>query len=595
MCGILFKTSYHSKTDKKKFEEALDLLTHRGPNEEGILYNDNYSFGHKRLSIRDITNGKQPMSILNHHLIYNGEIYNTKEIIDELQNKPKSHSDTEVLLRLLIEKREFALDKLNGIFSFVYTDNKGVLASRDSIGVKPLYYTIYNDELMIASEIKCLLAYGKEAVFTASEAKELLAMYPSHTPGKTLYNGIYELKPGHYLTYDKTDGLKIYPYFEVKREKLDMKLKDIIDYTRYLVSDSVSRQLVSDVGISSFLSGGLDSSIISALAKEKLKNIDTYSIDYEGNKEDFKENEFEKTRDEDYIKLLKACKGYNHKSVVINTNTIFDYLKTAVILRDSPGMTDIDSSMLYLAKEISKKHSCGLSGECADELFGGYPWFKAYKTIDNFPWIRNIEFRESLIRKDLKDKLNIKSYLKDEFTKAIEQAPVDKDDDLLKVKELQMNYINLKYFMPTLLERKDRMTMGASLEVRVPFADKRLVNFTYNIPYHYKNYNGIEKAILREAFKDILPKEIINRKKSPYPKSQARSWHNKIKYELGRILETDTPLNKIFDINELKKLVKDDEELAVPWFGQLMRKDALMAFLYQIHYWLNEYKIRVEI
>lgn len=595
MCGIFFKTNYYQETDRQKFEMALKTLAHRGPDDEGILYNDSYSFGHRRLAIQDLKNGKQPMSILNNHIVYNGELYNTKEITERLKEKPKSFGDTEALLRYLIEKKEASLDDLNGIFAFVYTDNEGLLAARDPVGVKPLYYTMYDGELLIASEIKALLSYGVKPVIGKEELCELLAMAPSSSPGKTLYKGIYELKPGHYLTYSKGGSLEIKPYFSLKRECLDLNQKDASAYTNDLVSDSIRRELVSDSSIASFLSGGLDSSIIASCAKNHLGYLDTYSIDYEGNSEEFKPNQFEITRDEDFIKILNKNNIFNHHTVKIDTNTLFDYLKIAVVLRDGPGMADIDSSLLYLAKEVSQSYKCALSGECADELFAGYPWFKDYMNMDGFPWIRNVEVKERLLKPEIARKLNLKNYLKNEYEKAILEAPVLESDSLLKRKELQMNYLNIKYFMPTLLTRKDRMTMGASLEVRVPYADKRIVNFAYNLPYSLKSSDGKEKVILKDAFRELLPVEIISRKKSPYPKSGSSLWHKKLKDNLLQVLDDTTPLNEIFDMERLRELATSDDEYDVPWFGQLMRRDALMAFIYQIHYWLKEYKIRVEI
>ncbi len=590
----MFKTNYHSKTNHTLFKKATDLLEHRGPDEEGYLYTNDYSFGHKRLAIRDIILGKQPMSILNHHLIYNGEIYNFKELNDMLKTKTVSNSDTELLLRLLMEYGVSIIEKINGIFAFVYVFNDTVIFARDHVGVKPLYYTIYNNDLLVSSEIKSLLAYGVKARMGRDEVAELIALSPSHSPGKTLYKDIYEVKPGHYMTFKRNLKLEDIEYYNVKRKVNNLTYEDNVSYIKYLLTDSIKRNLVSDVGISSFLSGGLDSSIVSAVACDTIGKIDTYSIDYEGNDKEFKQNSFETSRDEDYIGYLINKGGHNHKTVKIDTQTVFDYLKTNVILRDGPGMADIDSSMLYLAKEISKKHRVSMSGECADELFGGYPWFKDFN-INTFPWIRNISMRIDLLNDDVKNKIDVEGYLNRSFNEIICEAPVNEDDDEEVKKELQMNYINLKYFMPTLLERKDKMTMGASLEVRVPFADKRIVDFTYNLPYAFKAKNNVEKQILRDAMKEYLPKEILNRKKSPYPKSQAKSWHNKIKKELLNVLKTDTVLYKIFNIEKLKELCLDDNELETPWFGQLMRKDAIMAFLYQIHYWLKEYKVEVDI
>lgn len=591
MCGIMFKTNYYSKTLHDSFKKAVESIAHRGPDEEGILYTRDYSFGHRRLSIRDLTKGHQPMSILDDHLLYNGEIYNFDELNKMLKNPVESRSDTELLLKLLIEYGETIIDKIMGIFAFVYVHNDEVIVARDHVGVKPLYYTILDNDILVSSEIKALLLYGIKPQMGLDEIAELITLAPSSSPGKTLYKNIYEVKPGYYLKFSRK-GIKEYQYFKLKRVKNTLSYEDNVSMVKFLLTDSIKRNLVSDVGISSFLSGGLDSSIVASVAQNIVGVIDTYSIDYEGNKENFKANSFETSRDEDYIGYLIKEGKYNHKSVLIDTKTVFDYLKVSLHLRDAPGMADIDSSMLYLAKEISLKHKVSLSGECADELFGGYPWFKK-QNIEGFPWIRNIEQRINLLKDDIKDKMDFKEYLNKKYEECIKEAPIDPSDSEETQKELQMNYLNLKYFMTTLLHRKDFMTMGSSLEVRVPFADKRIVEYCYNLPYEQKAHNGVEKQILRDAMKEYLPDEIYRRKKSPYPKSQAKSWHNLIRGEVIKILNSDTPLAKIFDIGRLKEIAASDKELDVPWFGQLMRYDAFMAFIYQIHYWLNEYNIEV--
>lgn len=594
MSGILFKSNFYTKTEKNKFEHALNLLKHRGEDEEGILYTSLYSIGNKRLYIRDLTNGRQPMSILNHHLVYNGEIFNHEELIKSCDLDVKGYSDTLVLLKGLIKEDVKFIEKINGMFSFVYVNNGKIIAARDHIGSKPLYYTVLDGDILIASEIKALLAYGVEAVVGKEELEALLGSFPQLNPGKTLYKGIEEIPPGNYLTFDKENGVKLHSYFELESKNLNLSYHDVKDYVKYLVKDSIYLQSVSDVGISSFLSGGLDSSIIAKTLADKYGKIDTFSIDYEGNKQEFKPNAYEISRDEDAINILNKDGIFNHKTLEIDINTLFDYLKTTVILRDGPGMADIDSSLFFLAKEIAKKHKCATSGECADELFGGYPWFKK-KELKGFPWVQNIDLRNELLSNEIKEKIDIKKYLEKSFETALTNVPVKQDDSRKRKYELTLNYLNIKYFMPALLRRKDAMTMGASLEARIPFADKRIVEFSYNLPLKYKIRRNVEKAVLRDAFKDILPKEIINRKKSPYPKSQSSLWKKRLEQELLVIISKETRLSTIFNLEKIKDLILSDKDLEVPWFGQLMRKDQLLAFIYQINYWFEEYKIRMEI
>lgn len=591
MSGIMFKTNYFTKTDNDKFIKSLNLLNHRGPDEEGILFLNDYSFGHKRLFTKDIISGKQPMSILNHHIVFDGIILNFDELNDILIDKVKTNSDCELVLKLLIQEGIDIINKFNGNFSFVYTTNDVIYIVRDQIGIKSLYYSILDEDIIVSSEIKAILNYGVKPIMTKDEIKELITLAPSSSPGHTLFKDIFEVKPGHYIMFSRK-GLEDIKYYSLKRIINNYNYLDNVSHLKYLLKDSVKRNIKSDVGISSFLSGGLDSSIVSTLVYNETKKLDTYSIDYEGNKEEYKTNNFETSRDEAYIHYITTKKGFTHKSILIDSKTLFDYLKSTVILKDFPGMADIDSSLLYLSKEVNKNHKVCLSGECADELFAGYPWFKDLN-INTFPWIRNIDSRIDIVRDDIKERIDFKDYLNKKYEDIIKETPIDIKDDVKTLKELRMNYLNISYFMQALIRRNDLITSGASIDVRVPFSDKRIVEFAYNLPLEHKRFNNMEKQILRDSFKEYLPKEILLRHKSPYPKSQSLTWHKIIKEEVLKILSSDTPLNKIFNIDKLRKIALNDDELDLPWYGQLMRRDSFLAFLYQIHYWLSEYNIEV--
>lgn len=594
MCGIVYKSNFHTKCNYQDFINSCETLNHRGPDDFGYLFKKNHSLGHKRLSIIDVENGKQPMSIMNHHLIYNGEIYNIDELKNYLGEDLKYSSDTYLLLKLLIKYDVGALDKLNGIFSFVYIDNDDVLIARDMFGVKPLYYSFIDNDIIVASEIKAILAYKKEAIVTNEGLCELLGMGPSHSKGKTLYKGIYELPAGHYISLNK-NGYKIIEYYKVKAFKYTKGYKECVNDIHKLLSDAINRQTISDVGVSTFLSGGLDSSIISTLVAKKKNNLDCYTLDYEDNDEDFKANEFEISKDYDYAKIISSKIGANLYLAKISNDELIKNLNEAVIAKDGPGMTDIDSSMLYIAEVISKKHKVSLSGECADELFGGYSWY--YKKENErkiFPWIRNIEYRESLLNEKYKNKLKLKEYVEEEYNKAVMEAPILLDAKKIDNEHRIMTYLNMQYFMANLLDRKDRMTMNKSLEVRVPFCDKKLVEELYNIPFKYKYRFKKEKKLLRDAFKNDVDKAVINRKKSPYPKSMSHNYDEMVKQLLIRVINDETSIvHSLFDINMLKKLIIDDE-LSYPWYGQLMRKTALMAYIYQIDFWFKKYNIRIE-
>lgn len=596
MCGILYKSSFYSKKDETLFIDALRTLKHRGPDEEGVLFTSSHMLGHERLSIVDLNGGHQPMSLINKHLIYNGELYNTIELKKILEINDNT-GDTNILLRLLDKEGMNSLSKLNGIYGFVFIDNDIVYAVRDPFGVKPVFYSIDNGDLIVSSEIKAILKLKGEAVVDSEGLKELLAMGPSHSIGKTIYKGIYELPPGCYLKYDK-NNYEIIQYYTIPTYKNNLSYNEAVNKTNELLTNAIKNQMISDVDIACFLSGGLDSSIISTIVSKNKEKLDCYTIDYEDNKKDFIPNEFEKSRDYDYALKVSNSINANLHTALIDNETLINNLKRAVICKDGPGMTDIDSSMIYISEEISKKYKVALSGECADELFAGYSWFYSKeKEKKGFPWIRNLKDREVLLNPKWRKKLNLCEYALNEYENAIKEAPINELDNNFEKKHRQMTYLNIRYFMANLLDRKDRMTMGAvpPIEARVPFCDKNLVEFLYNLPFKYKYRYKTEKKLLRDAYKGIVIDDVINRKKSPYPKSNSLVYEAKIKELLLKTLEDkNSILYELFDIEKIMKLLNSKEELKTPWYGQLMRKTSFFAYLYQIDYWYRKYNIRIE-
>lgn len=361
MCGIFYKSNFYTNTDEVKFIKACNLLNHRGPDDYGFLFNKEHSFGHKRLAIRDVVHAKQPMSILNDHLIYNGEIYNQNELVKKLDTPLEFNSDTLLLLKLLIKYKEDILKDLNGIFAFVYTHMDEVWIVRDMFGVKPLYYTFYDKDIIVSSEIKSILEYTDKRVVDKEGLCELLGMGPSHSQAKTVFKGIYELRPGHYLKFKKDAPIEEHVYYQLEAKEFKYTYDETKRMVRILLDRAIQRQMVSDVDLSTFLSGGLDSSIISTIVARNKDTLDTYSISYENS--EFKENAFERSRDSDFTHLVSEAIGSNQHDVMIDNKSLVEGLRQAVLIRDVPGMTDIDSSMYFLAKNIRQKHRLGLSGK----------------------------------------------------------------------------------------------------------------------------------------------------------------------------------------------------------------------------------------
>lgn len=602
MCAILgwINSKKNLKNVQNNFKEMLDLMSYRGKDNTGYYFEDNILLGHKRLAIIDLENGNQPMKYKEYTIVYNGEIYNADTLKQELENqgyKFKTNCDTEVILIGYACYKEKILEKLEGIFAFaIYNSkNKSVFLARDRFGVKPLYYTYYKHNFIFSSSIKSILKSGIiKPILGKKELAKIISLGPSKCMGDGVFKGIKELRPAHYMIF-KNKKIKIKRYWNIKSKEFTDSFDEAVKKVRNLLENSIKRQMKSDVDIATLLSGGLDSSIISAIVALNKKNIlSTYSIDYEDNDKFFKSNTFQVSQDEKYIKIMTKTFNTKHTYMTITQNEVADYLIKTLKLRDYPGMIDIDSSLLWFSEKISEKYKVILSGECADEIFGGYPWFykKELNNRKEFPWINNIDYRQKLINKNLREKINIHKIIKKEYMNTIRELSLKDRKDKYK----KLFYINMTHFMTTLLDRKDRMTMGATIEARVPFADTKLIEYLWNMPFEYKYKDGIEKYILREAFKDILPQEILNRKKNPYPKT-----HNPLFLELvsnllkDRLKNDKSILYKLFDIDEINNLLNSNSDYDIPWFGQLMTKPQLIAYLYQFDVWVEEYNIEIHV
>ena len=599
MCGFVgwYNDKENIKKHKKMIKKMNKSLKHRGPDDHQYDISDHLLLGHNRLSIIDLKNGVQPMKYKNYTIVYNGEIYNTNEIKKLLIEKGYTFtttSDTEVLLKGYICFKEKILNMIEGIYAFAIYNQEELFLARDRLGVKPLFYSHMGNDFLFASEIKAILKSKiVKPIITKDSLSQLLSLGPSRVPGSGIFKDIYELRPAHYLTY-KDGQINIQRYWNVASKEFNDTFEESVIKTRELLTDSIKRQMVSDVPIACFLSGGLDSSIITAVVSKNYDDVlKTFSIDYEDNNKYFKGNAFQISEDKSFIDIMRKTFSTNHYFEIISQRKLAKLLKKSVVARDYPGMADIDSSLYWFSKQIKKEVKVALSGECADEIFGGYPWFynEKIRKRDNFPWIDSLDERNNLLKEELKDKLKLKDYVSKAYEDIIKEIPEDSDEFK------KLFYINMIMFMPTLLERKDRMTMMASLEARVPFADTKLIEYLWNVPWEYKFYHNKEKGLLREAFKDILPNEIFDRKKNPYPKTHHPKYTKIVTKMLRkRLKRKNNVIYKIFDKDKIRELIETNgSSFKTPWFGQLMTGPQLLAYLYQFDVWADKYKIILEI
>jgi asparagine synthase (glutamine-hydrolysing) len=614
MCGITGWIDWNSDLTKHPtiIENMMETLSLRGPDAAGTWITTHCALGHRRLSVIDPDNGKQPMirklNGYSYVIVYNGELYNAPELRHELQVRGHpftTYCDTEVLLNAFVEWGPDCLDRLNGIFAFgVWNDREqSLFLARDRVGVKPLFYS-YDDQGMyvFGSEPKAILAHPKVQAAVGREGlAEIFALGPARTPGHGIYHNVFELKPGNCMMIDRS-GLKNRVYWQLISREHEDDLETTTVHVKALLQDTVERQLVSDVPICTLLSGGLDSSALTAIASDyyrsnQMEPLQTYSVDYVDNDIHFKESDFQPNADAPWIKRMSAYTGTIHHDIVFDTPELIQALDDVVLARDLPGMADVDASLLLFCREIKKGATVAISGEAADEIFGGYPWFHREESLqaNTFPWALGTRDRVNLFAADFNAWIQPNQYVANRYEEALAEVPRLASENVTEARMREMSYLNITRFMPTLLDRKDRMSMAVGLEVRVPYCDHRLIEYVWNIPWGMKNAGNRAKGILRQALEGILPYEVLTRRKSPYPKTHNPNYLAAMKSKVLDILDdSSSPILPFIDAKKIRKLADlDASEFNLPWFGQLMTGPQLFAYLYQINYWLKEYKITI--
>ena len=601
MCGIAGMIG--RTADEQVARAMLKTMHHRGPDGQGIFQEENITLLHTRLAIIDLAGGAQPMALCRggeeYILVYNGELYNTEELRHDLLaagHRFLGHSDTEVLLHAFAEYGDSCVHRLNGIYAFAIWEKKKrrLFLARDRIGVKPLFYTHCGEALIFASEMKTILAApGIHARLDETGAAQLLLLGPGRLPGSGVFHGIQSLEPGCCAWFQ--DGkLRLDRYWQLKDREHRENFGETSECVRYLVTDAIRRQMVSDVTVGTFLSGGLDSSIITAVCAAEMKargeQLETFSVDYENNSKFFQANKFQPNSDAEFIRLMTDTLQTNQHDTVLSPEELVGALESATIARDLPGMADVDFSLLVFCGHIRSHVKVALSGECADEIFGGYPWYRdpEIRAMEGFPWAQNLSQRAGLLTPGAA--VNAPDFVMDAYHRTCRESDILPGTARSERRMKEMVNLNFRWFMQTLLDRKDRMSMHHALEVRVPFCDYRIAEYLYGVPWEFKDYLGREKGLLRHAVADLLPKEIIHRKKSPYPKTFDPRYEQLVTARLEKLLREDSPLWYLVRRQKLKELL--EAEMQWPWYGQLMRRPQTVAYFLQMDFWLKAYNLQ---
>lgn len=533
-------------------------------------------------------------------IAYEGKIYNTRELEKELKSngyKLETKSDEEIILKGFDLWSEECFEKLNGVYSFVLwlKNEKKLLLVRDKIGTKPLFYYPYYGGIVFGSNIKTVLVNSMVMPKIDNQSlKEILLIGPGRTLGNGIIKGVKEVLPGEVITFEKL-GLNSHIYWKLEAKDHEDSLEKTIEHTKDLIEDAVKLQIDTNEDICCMLSGGLDSSIITKLAKKYYKNkLFTYSVDYVDNEKYFVSSKFQPNRDTDFINMMledvKSC----HENIILKNSNLFDALEEATEARDLPGMADIDSSILLFGREIKKNFDIAMSGECADEIFAGYPWYHDKNLLyeECFPWARTLELRKEIFKDGfIKDSDN---YVQSKYEKTVENTSKLSSDSKLEKRMREMFMLNFEWFMQTLVDRNDRMNMYNGLEVRTPFCDYRIVEYAYNMPWKYKAYRGREKGIVREAMQGILPHDVAWRKKSPYPKTYNPEYLKLVSKKIRKILKNKHSfLYQIVNKEKIEEIIKHPEKVEIPWYGQLMKAPQMLAYLVQIEYWITQNNITI--
>jgi asparagine synthase (glutamine-hydrolysing) len=611
MCGIIGWINWlEDLREQQAIVARMNAsLSHRGPDAEGQWISQRAALAHRRLCVIDPSGGVQPMvyqqedqSIV---LTYNGELYNFCELRRELEMRGHvftTRSDTEVLLHAYLEWEAELVHHLNGIFAFGIWDERKqqLLLVRDHLGVKPLFYAQRQHHFLFASELKALLAHPqiKPQVKMAGLA-EAFDYLLGHEPGSGLFADIYEVRPGHALLVSREKVRQI-RYWSLRSQPHNDTLETTVETIQMLLADSVRRQVKADVPVVAMLSGGLDSSGIAALMCQEFaqegKVLQTYSLDFAESEEHFSGSIFRPSRDEPWAQQVATHLGTQHQTVVCTTAELLEASLVPLFAQDRPTMGQLETSLYLFCKHMKQRATVALSGEAADEVFGGYPWFHNEEVLqaETFPWLvlrqaKHKNWQEQLLSQDLLRRVNPTEYIERNYREALAEVPCLPGEDIWDAKRRAQSYLNLTRFLPVLLDRKDRMSMATGFEVRVPFCDHRLVEYVWNIPWEMKCVDGIEKGLLRRALTGLLPEEVRMRQKSAYPVTRHPAYVQAIHSWLHAIMnDPNAPIRPFLNLSALQEIIDgtaNGKRSASLYMG--------MERLVQVNAWLERYKVLV--
>ncbi|WP_433559994.1 asparagine synthase (glutamine-hydrolyzing) [Pseudonocardia xinjiangensis] len=621
MCGICGWVDYERDLEapaaRRELADMTATMACRGPDDEGTWVDGPAALGHRRLAIIDLPGGRQPMTLQDEGrtalaLVYSGETYNFRELRERLAaggHRFETSSDTEVVLHAHQEwgrkDPRDAVRELNGMFAYAIWDSaaRELVLVRDRLGVKPLYYYPTPHGVLFGSEPKAILANAlAERVLDADGLRRALTF--TGNTRNAVFRGLREVPPGHVVRVNR-EGIRELRYWQLEDTGHTDDVPTTVRHVRELLEDTAQRQLVSDVPLCTLLSGGLDSSALTALAaRHSSGRVRSFSVDFTGYTENFVADEVRSTPDSPYAHAVAEFVHTNHTDITLSTAELMDPAARAATLhaRDLPVTTgDLDTSLYLMFQAVRRESTVALSGESADEVFGGYRDFFDADTIaaDTFPWLAGRMLNRDTTRpgvfdQSLTKQLDLPSYVADQYRTALAAVPALTGPAAADPHERRMReicHLYLTRFLPVLLDRKDRMSMAVGLEVRVPFCDHRLVQYVFGTPWSHKTFDGREKSLLRAATADLLPESVVQRVKSPYPSTQDDGYERGLRDQLSALLDRpDSPVAPLLDRDALR------EQLAEP----ITRRSGVGARFQQeqvlsLDAWLTDYQVTVDL
>ncbi|WP_437882332.1 asparagine synthase (glutamine-hydrolyzing) [Pseudomonas sp. LRF_L74] len=609
MCGIAGWTDW--SRDLGSQHDILQRMTRslapRGPDAEGLWTSRHALLGHRRLAIIDLENGVQPMLADaggRVALTYSGEVYNYRELREELRSLGqvfRTASDTEVVLRAYLQWGEASFARLTGIYAFAVWDerDRSLWLVRDRFGVKPLYYYPTASGVLFGSEPKTVLAHPEvNPVLDASGVAELFALTTAPTPGHGVYKSLYTVRPGQALRFDG-QGRRTLTYWQLASQRHTDDAATTAERVASLLQQVVSDQLVADVPLGSLLSGGLDSSAISAYAVRALgdgQRLPTFSLDFPEQAAALRPSAWQSSWDEPYAREMASFLGSAHRTLAASPEAVIEQDDAVLAARDLPGWGELDGALYLLFREVRLYTTVALSGESADEVFGGYPFFHDAVALahDGFPWLAGRQGVWSLLRPGVAERVDAPAYIDWRYREALAEVPRLDGESQEQARQREVAYLAMTRWLPAMLDRKDRMSMAVGMEVRVPFCDHRLVEYAWNIPWALKSVDGEGKSILRQALRGVLPQSVLTRRKSGFPANPDPRYLQLLRERVGALLATgDSPLFELIDTQRVRQLLEAGQPLPSPRASA--SPTAGLAYLLNLHRWLERYRVDISL